>query len=401
MLAHFDHRRCRRLRPYIWLIATIAASRYIAFIARMNIVPFYPVLMERFSIQYTEVGAIYTAFFVGYSLSLIPSGAMADRFHPRRQLTVGLLLLVGLGLALPFAPSLTLMLVLRAGIGFAVATVYTACLKMLAIAFDPAVRGKAVGVMEIATGMGMYTALTVFPWLSPHVGSTALLLTLPALALGGIGLLSRVKPFSMQVKVPLEPVVQPVGRLHSLGSTIFFVTATNLLGLFTINGILGWISTYLTVSFAFTPAKAGFVTGLILLAQMIAVFPGGLLSDRLGRRLPVIHTGTLMMIAGILLLLTGQALYLGAILLGIGMAWGIAPMVVLATELFPPARTGVITAFTIAVAQAGSGLAGVLFGWLLDTTGSFETIWWTALGLAVLRLVTASLIQERRRQVAG
>lgn len=370
----------------------------------MNIVPFYPLWMERFGIQYTEVGAIYTAFFVGYALSLIPSGAMADRFHPRRQVGFGLLVLVGAGLAVPFAPSLTAMLVLRAVTGFAVATVYTACLKILATAFAPEIRGKVVGLTEIATGMGMYTALTLFPWLSPRVGSTALLLTLPALALGGLWLLSRSEPFGVRASAPLQPLQplrQETGFPPSLRANILFVTLTNLLGLFVVNGILGWISTYLTVSLQFTSAQAGFVTGTILLSQMIAVFPAGLLSDRLGRRLPVVHMGTGMMIAGLVLLSTGQGLYMGAVLLGFGMAWGIAPMVVLATELFPPARAGVIMAFTIAVAQAGSGLAGLLFGWLLDQTGSFEVVWWTAIGLAGLRLVTAGLIRERRRQRAA
>jgi predicted MFS family arabinose efflux permease len=132
---------------------------------------------------------------------------------------------------------------------------------------------------------------------------------------------------------------------------------------------------------------------------MIAVYPAGSLSDRIGRRLPLVYCGTatlLVSFIGLTLIGRGFWIYGLAFLLGTGMSISVTPLTVLAMESVGPERAGVVSSITIAAAQAGSGLAGVIFGWMLDRTGSFTAIWLAAALLAGIRLVLASRIQERR-----
>lgn len=385
----------------LWsLLALLAAGRFIALLARMNIVPFYPELMALYAISYTGAGALFTAFFVGYAGALVPAGLAADRFRPLRQMAFGLSLLAVGGLLVVIAPSYWLALAARALEGAAVSVIYTAGLKMVAVHFGRERRGKAMGLMEVATGAGMFTAVSAFPILSRWVDYRILLLSLTllcALALGLV-LLARSAVGEADRKLgaagpaPRQPLTGVLNR------DLLFITLTSFLGLFAVNGVLGWLPTYLVDGLHYTKGEAGLMTAVVLGSQMLWVLPGGLLSDRLGRRLPVVHIGSAAMLAGFLLLMAsrgGLLLFAAASLLGLGMAWGIAPLMVLTMELFGAERAGLVGAITVAVSQVGSGLAGVTLGGLLDLTGSFTAIWIVAASLAVLRLVTGSQIRER------
>jgi predicted MFS family arabinose efflux permease len=127
------------------------------------------------------------------------------------------------------------------------------------------------------------------------------------------------------------------------------------------------------------------------------VYPAGSLSDRLRRRLPFIFAGTLVLIGAVLGLVVvrgGAAMHALAFVLGLGLSCSVTPLTILTMELYGTERAGVISAVAVASAQAGSGLAGVLFGWVLDQTGQFTAIWLVAAALGVLRLITISRIRE-------
>jgi predicted MFS family arabinose efflux permease len=63
----------------------------------------------------------------------------------------------------------------------------------------------------------------------------------------------------------------------------------------------------------------------------------------------------------------------------------IAPMMVFATERFGEGAAGLAVGMVNGIGQTGSSLSGVVFGPVLDATGSFTAIWWTCLPLALVR----------------
>src|SRR5690606_23620252 len=72
----------------------------------------------------------------------------------------------------------------------------------------------------------------------------------------------------------------------------YWLTLTTTLGLVAANGLLGWVPTYLTDELGQDRATAGLITGLILAGQVLGVYPAGIVSDRIGRRKPVLYVGT-------------------------------------------------------------------------------------------------------------
>lgn len=377
------------------LLVLLSAGRYLAFVARLNIVPFYPELMARFATTYTGAGALLSAFFLGYIASLIPAGSAADRWPPDRQIVLGFLVMAASGAVVAMAASYGWALAARVAVGLSVAMVYTASLKLVATSFARETRGRAVGVMEMSTGLGMLTALTVLPVLSQWTDYRHLLLSLPVLCVGVLAFFPFIRPTHAAASHGPDRAVAPLRAL--LDRNLAYITVTALLGLFIVTGVLGWLPTHLTQGLGYTKAGAGVVNGVVLAGQMLGVYPAGSLSDRLRRRLPFIFAGTLVLIGAVLGLIVvrgGIAMYALAFVLGLGLSCSVTPLTILTMELYGTERAGVISAVAVASAQAGSGLAGVLFGWVLDQTGQFTAIWLVAAALGVLRLVTISRIRE-------
>ena len=383
------------LRGHVPLLVLLSSGRFVTFVARLNIVPFYPELMTRFGTSYTGAGTLFSAFFLGYSASLIPAGSAADYANPRRQFTIGLILLGCTGAVVALTPSYAVALVARVLAGAAVAMTFTASLKLVAVRFTRDIRGKAVGVMDTATGLGTLTALSLLPVLSQWVNYQYLLLSLPLLCAGALALLPSA---GIDQAAAGEPSGRPRTPLRGLlDRNLALITVTALLGLFTANGALGWLPTHLTQVLHYTKVQGGYIMGIVLVGQMTGVYPAGILSDRMGRRLPLVYFGTatlLVSFLGLTMVGRGVLLYGLAFVLGTGISVAVTPLTVLAIESVGPDRAGVISSITVAAAQAGSGLAGVIFGWVLDRTGSFTAIWLAAAAISAARLVLASRIRE-------
>jgi predicted MFS family arabinose efflux permease len=377
------------------LLVLLSAGRYLAFVARLNIVPFYPELMARFATTYTGAGALLSAFFLGYIASLIPAGSAADRWSPNRQIVLGFLVMATSGVVVAMAASYGAALAARVVLGLSVAMVYTASLKLVATRFARETRGRAVGVMEMSTGLGMLTALTVLPVLSQWTDYRHLLLSLPVMCLAVLALFPLIRPAHAASSRGSDRAAAPLRALFD--RNLAYITLTALLGLFIVTGVLGWLPTHLTQGLGYTKAGAGIVNGVVLAGQMLGVYPAGSLSDRLRRRLPLVFAGTLVLVVAVLGLVVargGAAMYALAFVLGLGLSCSVTPLTILTMELYGSERAGVISAVAVASAQAGSGLAGVLFGWVLDQTGQFTAVWLTAAALGVLRLITISRIRE-------
>ncbi len=363
--------------------------------ARLSIVPFYPELMARFGTSYTGAGTLFSAFFLGYSASLIPAGSAADHANPRRQFTIGLILMGCTAAVVALTSSYPLALAARVLAGAAVAMTFTASLKLVAVRFTRDIRGKAVGVMDTATGLGTLVALSLLPVLSQWFQYQYLLLSLPLLCAGALAIL----PWAgIDQPARGEPSGRPRTPLRTLlDRNLSLIMVTALLGLLTANGALGWLPTHLTEVLKYTKVQGGYIMGVVLAGQMTGVFPAGILSDRMGRRLPLVYFGTAILLVsflGLTVVGRGALLYALAFVLGTGMSVAVTPLTVLAIENVGADRAGVISSITVAAAQAGSGLAGVIFGWVLDRTGSFKVVWLAAAAISAARLVLASRIRE-------
>ena len=82
------------------------------------------------------------------------------------------------------------------------------------------------------------------------------------------------------------------------------------------------------------------------------------------------------------------------VLAGTASSMTTAPMMVFASERFGAGSAGLAVGMVNAIGQTGSSLSGIVFGPLLDATGSFGSIWWSCIPIGVVRWALLQMIGD-------
>lgn len=142
----------RNLVGWLLVLATSAAFGA-TFVSRFIWTPIMPAATEAWGLTATQAGAFVTAFFVGYIITQVPGGALADKHGSRMVLTVSLLICGAATLVLGFV-DYQAGLLFRAISGLGAGTVYATGLKAIATYFDDKQRSTAMGVFFSSAFLG-------------------------------------------------------------------------------------------------------------------------------------------------------------------------------------------------------------------------------------------------------
>ncbi len=138
-----------------------------------------PTIIKEFGLSETGMGTVYSAFTLGYALLMIPGGRLADRYGPRKMLTLMALgsavftaltalgAKPGLGAYLGIVPALILV---RLGFGFSTAPLYPTCGRMNANWIPREQRARVQGLVNAGAGLGGAVAPMLFAWLIFRLG---------------------------------------------------------------------------------------------------------------------------------------------------------------------------------------------------------------------------------------
>ena len=138
-----------------------------------------PNIIKEFQLSETQMGLVYSAFILGYSLMMIPGGRWADRFGPRRVLTgmaLGSALFTALTALAGWIALATLMgivpvfVVIRICFGFVTAPLYPACGRMN-VAWMPLMhRARVLSIVICGAGFGGAVSPVLFTWMIASFG---------------------------------------------------------------------------------------------------------------------------------------------------------------------------------------------------------------------------------------
>ncbi len=298
-----------------------------------------PGIIHEFGLSETQMGAVYSAFLLGYALMMIPGGYVTDRLGPWQTLIgmgfgaalfTGLTALgtrPGLGSLIGVVPALV---VIRFLVGACTAPLYPACGRMNANWFPSARQGLVWGLVAGGAGIGSALSPSLFAWMIPHYGwrnSFWLAAAATALLAAVWAWYARDRPSehrsNRDVQDSLLPVVRPqgpdAGRKSGLRKLL---TNRNLVLLALGYGTVSyfeyiffyWIYYYFREIRRMSQSETSTYTTVIFLAWVVMTPLGGWLSDRLirifGKR-----TGRPMVPVGCILL-SALLLFLGTHVLG-------------------------------------------------------------------------------------
>ncbi len=385
--------------------------------------PLLKVLGDQWHLNNTQLGLLNSVFFLMYALMQIPSGVLADRLGRRRILLPGFFLQGAGALASGLAPAAQSFLGIRAATGLGQGTYYSAQYALAAEAIPREHRGLGTAIINSGMAGGIILGL----WLSgTMVYDWSLSWRWPVLLLGAITLAAGAL---MAAVVRERPPVQgndvkgvaavaasaAVARSASVGAaaaspraaapgyvrTLVLTSATALCSMYGFYVILTWLPYYLQTARGMAGGLAANISTLMPLASV----PGGLLaarlSDRLGRRRPVIvllAPFAVLSLMGIVLLPGVWSLGLMLLLYGFCGKLVIDPLLVsLVADVAPPGGYG--TAFGILnfASTVSMVAAPTITGFIVDHTGSFVSAFYLAAGILVVGWAAMLAVRERGR----
>jgi ACS family glucarate transporter-like MFS transporter len=173
----------------LWLFVLSA----VAYLDRVNLSIAGAKISDEFGVSNVKLGFVFSAFLLGYALFQTPAGWLADRFGPRRVLTVGVIWW-GIFSALTAAIShnianpVMVLLVIRFLLGAGEAIIYPASNQFVARWIPSHERGVANGIIFAGVGIGAGVTPPLISYVMLHYGwrSSFLLSALVGLAAGAI-----------------------------------------------------------------------------------------------------------------------------------------------------------------------------------------------------------------------
>ncbi|MDA8255172.1 MAG: MFS transporter [Betaproteobacteria bacterium] len=294
------------------------------------------------------------------TLAMRPLGAflfgwLADRYGRRPVLMIDILCYSVLELASAFAPSLGVLIVLRALYGIAMGGEWGVGASLTMETVPPHARGLISGILQEGYALGYLLAAVVFYALFPLIGWRGMFMVGVAPALLVLYIRGQVR----------ESPVWEAGRHHQIGLfaavrgrwpfviyMIVLMTAFNFLS----HGTQDLYPTFLEVQRHFSVHTVGAIAVLYNIGALLGGIVFGTLSERIGRRYAIVIASLLVLpIIPLWAFATAPlALALGAFLIQFMVqgAWGVVPVHL--NELSPDAVRGTFPGF---VYQLGNLLA--------------------------------------------
>jgi MFS transporter, ACS family, glucarate transporter len=234
-----------------------------------------------------QMGAVFSAFALGYAIAQVPSGWFADKAGPRLMLTAVVTAWSILTALTGWVQGLLVMLLVRFLFGIAEAGAFPGSARVFYNWLPRSEHGRANGIIFAAARLGAAFAFPLMAWLlaSYHWRTTFYLLAVPGLVWAFFwAVFFRNEPAQPPVREATASAAptRPFGEIFRSRPMLFAMTQYFFAN-FTTFLCLSWMNPYLKTRYELSVAEAAYYTTAILLIAATAQWATGWLVDRLYR----------------------------------------------------------------------------------------------------------------------
>jgi len=346
-------------------------------------------LQQDFQTSAAALGSLAATYFYVYTVMQIPTGVLVDTLGPRKiVVTGGVIAAIG-SILFGLAPDFSIATAGRLLIGLGVSTTFIAMLKLNAVWFPERRFATLAGLTLLMGNVGAVMAASPLAWLLGWFSWRTIFVMIGALS----GLLALVAWFNVRNhpgEVGLPSMRELEGRvahpprqghwLDGLREVLmnrdtwpgFFVSAGLGGAFFAFGGL--WAVPYLMGTYGIDRSDATAHVSWLLIGFACGAFGIGVLSDRLGRRKPVLLAFALfsalcwaVLVVGVEL--SAPARYALFLFMGLG-ASGFTLIWACAKEVNRHALSGMATSVVNTGAFLGAAILQPLAGWVIDISSS-------------------------------
>jgi len=387
-------------------LALAVAAYLLSFFHRVAPAAIAQDLAADFQIGAAALGSLAATYFTIYTLMQVPTGILADTLGPRMLLFLGGLVAGAGSLLFGLAPGFEWAFIGRTLVGLGVSVTFIAMLKLIAVWYEESRFATLTGLCMLIGNLGSILAGAPLAWLIQFASWREIFAIVGVLSLGiGVASLLLVKdgPATSKSHSAIDRSAWLLGLLTVLKNRAtwpgFFVNLGIAGSFFGFAGL--WAVPYFTQVLGMTRATASNHISLYFLGFALGAAVWGRISDRIGKRRPIMVVGSLLHALGWLVWLSGWSLPLAAsypfcLLMGLltaslTLSWACAK------EVNPPLLSGMATSVVNVGVFLGPAILQPLVGWAMDRN------WLAAHGAIIngARSYTAADFQTGLELMAG
>lgn len=377
------------------------------YLTRVNIAPLIPLIHNDLNISYTRIGLITSLFYLMYTIGQIPFGWLGDQYGPRKIITVGGIGSAASGMLLFASGSPGILYAVFAVNGIMQSSGWGPSVKLLVNWFSGSHFGFVLGTFT--TSISLFTALSYF--LAGYLGETygwRTAIIVPAIILllcsSLFWCIVRDRPQSHHLEEFSE--APKINHLYNdfrmlMGSRQMWIAFLSFSCLMYIQyGVTIWLPTYLQGRYDISTIQASAIASLYFIIGLLARPLGGYISDRYfhGRRKPIICFGMISMDLFMLGLCISADIRSSVIFITMsGFCFQLFSFLffTIPERVLPDNLISTGSSFLDMGGHIGSLFAMLSSGWLLDSTGSFQSIIIALLFSGLLGLVLIFFLREQ------
>lgn len=390
---------------WIKLVTIFTLGWLVIYAARTILNPIMGDIKNTFSLNNAQLGIIMSVFFIGYTLTQIPSGILGDKIG-RKNILVPSMIIFGVFMIITgIMPTFFLFMLSWLIVGLAQGMFYGPQYALSSEAIPE--KHITLGSALINSGMAFGTSIGYFissytvreygmNWHTPFFIMAIPILVLALLMYKVIKERPRHIQMSNEQQVPFKFTSLFKNRNLILAYIIIFCS---IYGFFM---IITWLPYYLETERGINGAQVAFIASLVPWAAIPGSRFFSWLSDRLGRRRPVLLVMIpLAFIFTISIVMFDHLWILYIALIGYGIVGKISTNPVLIAVVADNApKNALSTSFSVYnfIGMTASILAPYVTGYLTDLTGAMATGFYLAAGLLIIGFICTMLLREKHKQ---
>ena len=391
----------------------IVALFALAFLATLGygiMIPTLSVHAHSLGASHSEIGVIISAFAAAQLLTQIPMGRLADWIGRVYMVVFGFGLMAVAATLYHFATSSGQFVLLQAIAGVGAACLWPPLMAMITEDTDPGERGRLMGTFNTVFFLGISVGPLLGGFITSAFGHEAVFSAWTAVALLGAlvcvltvkesGKAKRARAGSAPARNAHAPLVKP-GMLITFAAGCVVRARGGVCSSFN-NALL---PLYAIALFDATPAMIGSIMFIHGLGLAVFNIPGGMMSDRMGRRLPAL-VGSLVATAGVLWYSAASgywALFVAVGLAGAGSAFSTPAVAALTADVCDPKRRGEAFGYFLTSFNLGMVMGSLVFGFVAEWLGLWGAVFaWglTSLALSLFGLLIRETLPARAIAIA-